>query len=177
MDDKHSALDGPSGNKWTLRKWQVAFLTMVTMVCIACLGAAFLQARAFDWWGYGHFGVSNGDTASPIFFVDVRGVASTPTIVRFVRFADHAAVPQNYAEVSQGMSRDYAGHIRNEDRWRDTLTVVAGRTTREKVAIQIQSATARQFFARPGDDTRSYDRCSEFWTEHIAPHLPSEQGS
>jgi hypothetical protein len=153
-------------------------LGLVAVIAVACLIATwFLRLTANDFWGYGKLGVGNGTTTSPVYYIEVRGVGSTPTIARVVRFKNYAAAPNNRLLVSHAVSADLQAHVQNIDRWSRTLTLVAGRTIDEKITLTLDGSTAKRLFAQPGSQFDDYQTCVKLWDEHIAPHMPEEPDS
>ncbi|NND97144.1 MAG: hypothetical protein HKN47_07440 [Pirellulaceae bacterium] len=153
-------------------------LGVVAIAAVVCLiGTWILRSRANDFWGYGNYGVGDGSIASPVYYIEVRGVGSIPTFARVIRFSDHNAAPANVLQVGHGVSAEIRAHVQNADRWNGNLTLIAGRTLDEKVGITLDQQTAKQFFAPPGKQTRDYRVCVKLWDEHIAPHLAPEPES
>jgi len=151
---------------------------LVSIAAVLCLITAWqLQSPAPDSWGYGKLGVSNGMPGSAVYYLEVRGVASQPTIVRVVRFADRAATPSNALEVSHGVSRELDSHTQNNARWSRQCTLIAGRTNDEKVVLPLDAALAQNLFARPGTRFDNYQACEKLWNEHIESHLPPEDSA
>ena len=149
-------------------------LLSVAAVAILCTATGwFLTAQANDLWNYGKLGVSNGTGQGPVYYVEVYGVGEQPTVARIVRFSDPADAPRNALEVSHRFSTDLAVHVRNLDRWNNTLTVVAGRTNDEMIEMEIDAVVARTLFAKPGARFEKFGFCDAFWRKYVAPNMPA----
>lgn len=145
---------------------------------MAGLGLAFcliatwwLQSQASDFWGYGKLGVSDGEQGSPVYYIEVRGVRTTPTIARIVRFADQSIAPPNALAVSHAVSSEFDSHVQNADRWSGRCMLLVGQTLDEKIEISLDAAVARELFARPGARYERFEECKTLWSKHIAAHV------
>ena len=153
-------------------------LGLMAITAVVCLiGTWVLRSTANDFWGYGHYGIQDGAIATPVYYVEVRGVGATPTFARVVKFSNHSVAPGNALQVGHGVSSELQAHIQNADRWNGTLTLIAGRTLEEKITITLDGRTAKQFFAQPGTQINDYQACVTLWDEHIASNLPPEPES
>lgn len=147
-------------------------LGIVAIAALLCVVAAWLlQSRAPDLWGYGKLGVSDGRPESGVYYLEVRGVGTRPTVARVIRFADHSSAPKNALEVSHEVKTELDSHTQNADRWNRQCVVIAGRTNEEKILILIDSEVAQRLFARPGTQFDNYDTFEKLWTDYIASHL------
>jgi hypothetical protein len=149
-------------------------LILVSIVLLIELATAFLQMRAFDFWSSGKLGLNDGNPKSPIFFVQVYGVGSTPTIARFVRLEDHTAVPHNYLDVTRSTQPEARSHVQNVDRWNRTFLLIAGRTPSEEIPIRLDAAAAERLFSRPVVRSLEYADCSDVWDNVISAHMPPQ---
>jgi hypothetical protein len=143
------------------------------LIVVGCwLSIWLLRSRAPDLWGYG-LGVNDGTQTSPVYYVEVRGVGSTPTIARVVRFEDPTTAPMNSLDVSNAVLEEFDSRLRNVDRWNNRFTLIAGRDVDEKVYVTIDASAAKKLFSKPGP-IWDYSACSNLWDEHIAPQLPDK---
>ena len=151
-------------------------LGLVAIAAVLCLVAVWqLRSRAPDSWGYGKLGVSNGMPGSAVYYLEVRGVGTQPTIARVVRIADRSATPSNALEVSHGVSTELDSHTQNSARWYRQSTLIAGRTNDEKVVIPIDASLAQNLFARPGTQFDNYQTLEELWNDQVASYLPANK--
>lgn len=152
------------------------FFALVAVAAVVCVVATWLlQSQSSDFWGYGKLGVSDGSSESHVYYLEVRGVGTKPTVARLVRFANHSAAPSNALEISHAVSPEFASHVQNADRWNGKCTLIAGRTNDEKITIQLDGATAKTLFAQPGTRYDDYETFEALWDQHIAPHLPADR--
>ena len=139
---------------------------------VLCLGSVmFLRSRAPDSWGYGKLGMTDGTERSPVFFVEVRGVGSVPTIAYIVRCPGQSTAPKNMLEVSHSVVAAFNERTRVMDRWRSECILLVGRNVGERIAIALDTITARRWFNRPGAAIEDYTTCQKFWDEVISPRI------
>ena len=131
-----------------------------------------LQSRASDFWGYGKLGVTDGRPSSAVYYLEVRGVGSRPTIARIVRLRDSSLAPENALEISHKVKSELDSHTRNADRWNPQCILIAGRTNEEKVPIPIDVEVAKELFERPGTQFDDYETFEKLWTDRVALRLP-----
>ena len=147
---------------------------LISITALLILGGAWLsQSRAPDFWGYGKLAVTNGTPDSAVYYLEVRGVGTQPTIARLVKFADHSATPKNALEVSHRVSSEFDAFTQNSDRWNRQFMLLAGRSIDEKIAIPIDTSLARTLFDRQGLPFGNYQTFEKLWAEHVASHLPA----
>lgn len=150
-------------------------LGLVAIAAVLSLVAAWLlQSRALDFWAYGKLGVSDGTPESAVYYLEVRGVGTRPTVTRVVRFADHSSAPRNALAISHEVASELDSHTQDKDRWNQQCMLIAGRTNDEKILIPIDTNIAQKLFTRPGTQFDNYDTLEELWTDHIASHLPPD---
>ena len=147
-------------------------LGIVAITCAVCIVAlTYLQSRASDFWAYGKLGLNDGTEQSPVYFVEVRGVGSQPTIAYIVRYADHTGIPRNYLDVSHSVSEQFQSRTRVVDRWRPECKLLVGRRVGETIEIPIDRATVQQWFQRPNARFGDFAGCDEFWDKFISPRI------
>ncbi|MEM9587791.1 MAG: hypothetical protein AAGA03_10970 [Planctomycetota bacterium] len=135
------------------------------------VAASYLNSRASDFWGYSRLGVGKISPDSVVYYLEVRGVGTQPTVVRLVQFPNRAATPSNALDVSHAVVDDLNSHARNRDRWTRHCTLIVGRTTDEKVVVPMDAATARKLFRLPGSQFDDFKAIQKLWDEHVADHL------
>ena len=150
-------------------KRMLGALAIAGVLCL--VSARYLQSPAPDRWAYGKSYLIDGATKLPLFAVEVGGVGHLPTIAYIVRFADPSKAPENVLDVSECVADQLDGRMRVMDRWRSECVLFVGRWVGEKIRIPLATATARQWFARPGDAIGNATNSQKFWDEFVSPRI------
>lgn len=146
---------------------------LTAIAAVLCLCAMWLLRRpAFESWGYGRLGISQGTPQSPVYFLMVSGVGKEPSVARIVRFADRRAIPREARDVSHSAALDVESRTRNIDFWSSEFTVIAGRSIDEKVEISMDRSIGEKWFGRPVATTGQYEICEAFWNKYVTNDLP-----
>lgn len=142
---------------------------IIAVVCLASL--VFLHSRAPDFWSYGKLGLSDGTAGSTVFFVEVCGVGRLPTMAYIVRCPDQSTAPINMLDVSHSVVAQINSRTRVVDHWRSDCMLLVGRRVGEQIAIPLDTATAQEWFDRPGAAIGSHANCQKFWDEVVSPRI------
>ena len=151
---------------------------IIIVAALAVLGAVAMWPQsgesASESWTYSNPAVSNGTSESPVFYLQVRGKGEQPTLAYLVRFPDVDAAPTSTLGIPHALSNELQAEVQKDERWKNKLMLIAGRSDDEKIEIEIDGKIARKLLGKPGDQYKDIAKCEEFWEEYVQPHLPDD---